>query len=146
MKVNQTVVLVVAGTFAFTVQLAAAQYGAGTQKPKSAPPTKTTAAKAGGSHTMTGCLMKGNEPNTYMLTQIEGGGPKQAELISVPASLNLNAHIGHKVAITGVNVSTRQAARTETGTKKPMKTEQKEEAGEHHMRPTALKMIANSCS
>jgi hypothetical protein len=33
----------------------------------------------------------------------------------------------------------------EAGTKKPTAAQQKEEAGEHHITPTALKMISNSC-
>jgi hypothetical protein len=147
MSLRHVVGILVAGSLAFTVHVVAAQYGAGSNQTKAKPPApaKAAPAKAGGSHIMTGCLSKGTEPNTYMLTQIEGSGPKEVELISVPASLNLDAHVGHKVAITGTNVSTRAAARTEAGTKKPSAAVQKEEAGEHHMKPTALKMIANSC-
>ena len=36
-------------------------------------------------------------------------------------------------------------ARTETGAKKPAKGEMKEESGEHHMKPSALKMVSASC-
>jgi len=89
---------------------------------------------------------QGTEPNTWMLTHIEGKGPNQAELMEVPAKLNLNAHVGHKVEITGTTIRAKAAARAETGAKKPTAAEAKEEAGEHHMKPTALKMIANSCS
>src|SRR5215212_7826079 len=81
-------------TLAFGVQLGAAHYG-DAQKTKPASASKPAAAKAGGAHTMTGCLAKGTEPNTFMLTQIEGTGPKQAELIGAPASLKLDAHVGH---------------------------------------------------
>ena len=144
MSLKHVVGILAVGTLAFGAQLGAAQYGdAGKTKPAS--PSKPAAASAGGSHMMTGCLAKGTEPNTFMLTQIEGSGPKEVELIGAPATLKLDAHVGHKVAITGTNVNTRAAARMESGTKKPAKAEQKEQAGEHHMKPTALKMIANSC-
>lgn len=149
MKVSHVVALLIAGSLTLGMQLTAAQYGAGGQKAKPTSQGKATpqkkAVKAGGSHTMTGCLMKGTEANTFMLMQIEGAGPKEAELINVPANLNLSAHLGHKVSITGTNVSVREAARTESGMKKPTKSEQKEEAGQHHMRPTAVKMIASTC-
>ena len=145
MSLKHVVGILAVGTLAFGVQLGASQYGdAGKTKPASA--AKPASAKAaGGSHTMTGCLAKGTEPNTFMLTQVEGGGPKEVELIGAPATLKLDPHVGHKVAITGTDVSTKAAARMESGTKKPAKGEMKEQAGEHHMKPTALKMIANSC-
>jgi hypothetical protein len=150
MRLRHSVAILVAGAFAFSVHLGASQYGGGASQPKAKPATaakeaKEKTAKAGGVHTMTGCLAKGTEPNTYMLNSIEGNGPKTAELINVPASLKIDAHVGHKVAITGTTVSTRAAARTEAGTKKPTRGQQKEEAGEHHMTPTALKMISASC-
>jgi hypothetical protein len=145
MSLKHVVGILAVGTLAFGVQLGAAQYGdAG--KTKAASPAKSAAAKAAGSHTMTGCLAKGTEPNTFMLTQIEGSGPKEVELIGAPATLKLDPHVGHKVAITGTDVSMKAAARMESGTKKPAKGAQKEQAGEHHMKPTALKMIANSCT
>ena len=150
MRLQHGVAILVAGVFAFSVHLGANQYGGGSNQPKAKPATaakeaKEKVAKAGGVQTMTGCLAKGSEPNTYMLNSIEGGGPKQAELMNVPASLKLDAHVGHKVAITGTSVSTRAAARMESGAKKPTAAQQKEEAGEHHMTPTALKMISTSC-
>jgi hypothetical protein len=50
------------------------------------------------------------------------------------------------VEITGTSVGAKAAARAETGAKKTTAAERKQEAAEHHMKPTALKMIANSCS
>jgi hypothetical protein len=150
MRLRHVVAILVAGAFAFSVHLGANQYGGGSNQPKAKPAATTKeakekTAKAGGVHTLTGCLAKGSEPNTYMLNSIEGAGPKQAELINVPASLKLDAHVGHKVAITGTTVSTKAAARAEAGAKKPTAAQQKDEAGEHHVTPTALKMISNSC-
>jgi hypothetical protein len=50
-------------------------------------------------HTMTGCLEKGTEPSMFRLTNVEGTGPKTAEL-HAERKLKLDAHVGHKVAIT----------------------------------------------
>lgn len=150
MRLRHVVAILVAGAFAFSVHLGASQYGGGSNQPKGKPAAaakeaKDKVSKAGGMHTMTGCLAKGSEPNTYMLNSIEGGGPTHVELINVPASLKLDPHVGHKVAITGTTVSTKAAARAETGTRKPTGAQKKEEAGEHHMAPTALKMVSTSC-
>ena len=143
MKLSHLVGMLVVGGLAVGVQVGAAQYGGSDTAKK--PAAKPAAAKAGGAHSMTGCLAKGTEPNTWMLTNIEGKGPKEAELVEVPATLNLAPHVGHKVTITGTAVSAKTAARTETATKKPAKGEMKEEAGEHHMKPSALKMVSASC-
>jgi hypothetical protein len=99
--------------------------------------------KAAAPHSMTGCLAKGDEANTWKLTNVEGKGPKSVELIDVPSSVDLNAHVGHKVTITGTTVNAKQAAKDEG--EKPTKKEMKEERGEHHMKPTAVKMVSESC-
>jgi hypothetical protein len=144
MRIKQVVGILAVGGLVFGVQLGAAQ---SKQTKSAAGAAKSTAAKAGGAtHTHTGCLAKGTDPNTYMLTGIEGTGPKQVELINVPATLNLAPHVGHKVAITGTDVSAKAAARAESGAKKGAKGAMKEEAGEHNMAPTALKMVSTSCS
>ena len=96
--------------------------------------------KAGaGSHSMTGCLQKGDEANTYKLTDVEGSGPKTVEIVGMAKGVDLAAHVGHKVTITGRAVSARSAAKAEgeKGTK--------EEKGEHHMRVSAVKMISATC-
>ena len=112
MKLSHLVGMLVVGGLAVGVQVGAAQYGGSDTAKK--PAAKPAAAKAGGAHSMTGCLAKGTEPNTWMLTNIEGKGPKEAELVEVPATLNLAPHVGHKVTITGTAVSAKTAARTET--------------------------------
>jgi hypothetical protein len=150
MRLRHVVAILVAGAFSFSVHLGASQYGGGSTQPKAKPAAaakevKEKTVKAGGVQTMTGCLAKGSEPNTYMLNSIEGSGPKQVELMNVPASLKLDAHVGHKVAITGTSVSAKAAARAEAGAKKPTAAQKKDEAGEHHVTPTALKMISTSC-
>src|SRR6201993_5661735 len=52
-------------------------------------------------HSMTGCLAKGTEPGTFMLTDLEKG-PKSVGIVSSTA--NLAPHVGHKIEITGTAV------------------------------------------
>jgi len=112
---------------------------------------KHSQKKGGGSHSMTGCLQKGTEANMYTLSNVEGKGPKTVELVDVPSSIDLSAHVGHKVTITGSTVGEKAAAKSEAkaegkGTsKKEVKKEMKEEHGEHHMKVTALKMVSPTC-
>ena len=121
-----------------------------------AAPTQASAKRyqkkgGGGAHSMTGCLAKGTEANTYVLNNAEGKGPKTVEIIETASGVDLAPHVGHKVTITGTTIGTKAAAKSEakaegkTG-KKGAKSEMKEEAGEHHMRVTAVKMLANTCS
>jgi hypothetical protein len=44
---------------------------------------------------MTGCLKKGTEANSYMVTDVEGNGPKSIGIVSSTA--NLAPHVGHKI-------------------------------------------------
>jgi hypothetical protein len=119
---------------AIAVALATIPLAAGAQG------TKGTAKKAGGgSHSMTGCLQKGTEANTYELTNVEGTGPKTVEIVGTAKGVDLAPHVGHKVTITGTAVSAKAAAKKE-GTK-----EMKEEQGEHHMRISAVKMVSATC-
>jgi len=94
----------------------------------------------GGSHSMTGCLAKGETANTYKLTNVEGTGPKEVEIVGMSKGVDLAPHVGHKVTITGSAVGRKAAAKAE-GEKKNAK----EEAGEHHMRVTTLKMVSPTC-
>jgi hypothetical protein len=106
--------------------------------------------KAASPHSMTGCLARGSEANTYVLNNTESKGPKTAEIIS--SKVDLAPHVGHKVTLTGTTVSTKAAAKAEVkaegkkATKGDVKKEMKEEAGEHHMSVTALTMVSASCS
>lgn len=107
--------------------------------------------KKGGTHSMTGCLQKGTEANSYVLNNTEAKGPKTVEIVGAASGIDLSAHVGHKVTLTGTTVSEKAAAKTEAkaagkGTsKEEIKKETKEEAGEHHMKVTGLKMVAPSC-
>jgi trans-2-enoyl-CoA reductase len=123
---------------AVALTLALAQPAAATQQKK---------GKSASSRTLTGCLAKGTEANTYVLNNIENG-PKTVEIIGAPSGIDLNAHVGHKVTITGATVGEKAAANAEAKAadkKKPTQKEIKEEAGEHHMRITSLKMVSTSC-
>ena len=114
-------------------------------------PAQTDTAKQGSSekaaakpHTMTGCLEKGSDENTFRLTSIEGSGPKTAEL-HADAKLKLAGHVGHKVAITGTAVDPKTMKKGTTGTA-GTDTASKEASSEHHMRVQSMKHIAGTCS
>lgn len=119
-----------------------AQYQKPGEQQKPAAQEKAPAQKkgAGGSHSMTGCLQKGDEASVpFKLTNVEGSGPKEVEVVGMAKGVDLAAHVGHKVTLTGTAVTPKEAAKTEgTATKK--------EAGEHHMRITAVKMVSETCS
>ena len=93
----------------------------------------------GGSHSMTGCLQKGDDANTFKLTNVEGTGPKTVEIVAMASGVDLAPHVGHKVTITGTAVRAKAAAKAE-GTK-----DVKKEQGEHHMRASAVKMVSTTC-
>src|SRR5258705_8970304 len=50
--------------------------------------------------TATGCLEKGHEKGEFQLSHASGGGAEQYELVP-DKGVDLNAHLGHKVEITG---------------------------------------------
>jgi len=98
---------------------------------------------------LTGCLQKGDEANTFWLTNATGGaaGVDKFELIGAPASLKLSAHVGHKVEVRGHAVGAGAAEKMEHGKMKgtAKKEEKKEEMGEHNFKVTAIKHIAPTC-
>ena len=89
--------------------------------------------------TVTGCLHKGTEANTYMLTNVAGG--RSYELIGTPSDVNLAPHVGHKIDVTGTAVAANRAAKAE-GVKGAAK---KEERGERHLQVQSFKMVAARC-
>src|SRR5438067_4042426 len=62
---------------------------------------------------MTGCLQKGSEPNTWMLNETGAKGKRSVEIVEASSGVDLDAHVGHKVTITGTNLSTKAAATAE---------------------------------
>src|SRR2546422_11004133 len=63
------------------------------------------AAHPAGGMTLTGCLQKGDEPNTFLLTNATGPGAAEKvdrwELVGAPASLKMAGHGGQKAAGAG---------------------------------------------
>jgi hypothetical protein len=107
---------------------------------------------AGAAKSLTGCLEKGNEANTFKLTNVTGGG--EWELVGAPAALKMSEHVGHKVEVSGTSLSAaaaehaEHAAGAKTETKAEEKAEKKEEKGEkreHHLKVAAVKMISPTC-
>ena len=107
---------------------------------------------ASAAKSLTGCLEKGDEANTFKLTHVTGGG--DWELVGAPAALKMSEHVGHKVEVSGTSVSAAAAEKAEhaAGAKKETKAEEKAEKkeekgekGEHHLKVAAVKMISSTC-
>jgi hypothetical protein len=92
----------------------------------------------GGSHSMTGCLQKGDDASTYRLTSVEGKGPKTVDLMAA-SGVDLAPHVGHKVTITGTAMNMKSAAKADGA------ATAKKEGKEHHMNVEAVKMVAATC-
>ena len=88
--------------------------------------------KAPGEHSMTGCLQKGSAPNSYMLDNVEGNGPKTIGVVSSAA--NLAPHVGHKIEVTGVAVPATEAETDKSVPKAP-----------HYMKLSGIKMVSTTC-
>jgi hypothetical protein len=118
-------------------------------------------AKKDETKTLTGCLQKGTEAGTYMLTNVTGGPEatnKEWKLVEAPASLKLDEHVGHKVSVTGNVVGVGAASKTEekttttdttdatgTGKTETTKTSISEEAMTRHLKVSSMKHIAATC-
>jgi hypothetical protein len=92
----------------------------------------TAQAQAPREHSMTGCLQKGAEPDTYLITDVEGKGPKTIGVVSSTA--NLTPHVGHKIEVTGTAVPAKEAEADKNVPK-----------AEHYMKLTEIKMISTTC-
>jgi hypothetical protein len=88
--------------------------------------------KAPGEHSMTGCLRNGATPNSYMLDNLEGNGPKSLGVVSSTA--NLAPHVGHKIEVTGVAVPAAEAEADKNVPKAP-----------HYMKLSGMKMVSTTC-
>lgn len=84
-------------------------------------------------HTMTGCLAKGADADTFIVTSTAEKGPKTIGIVSSTAALA--GHVGHKIDITGVNVP---KAAAEAAKPKPP-------AADHYMSLSAIKMVSATC-
>ena len=83
-------------------------------------------------HSMTGCLAAGTAADSYMLTNVEGNGPKSVGIVSSTA--NLAPHVGHKIEVTGTAVPVAEAEADPNVPKAP-----------HYMKLTGIKMISSTC-
>ena len=111
--------------------------------------------KKGGMKTVTGCLQKGSEPGTYMLTHVAGGPEatnKEWELIGAPAALKMDEHVGHKVSVSGTVVGVGAATKIEHKTtttasdaKVETTKEMKTESMERHLKVSSMKHVAATC-
>jgi len=99
-----------------------------------APPAQQAPAaqQAPREHSMTGCLKPGTEAGTFLVTDVEGGGPASIGIVSSAA--NLAPHVGHKIEVTGTAVPAADAEKDAKVPKAP-----------HYMRLTAIKMISATC-
>ncbi|MGH9176014.1 MAG: hypothetical protein ACRD1H_16730 [Vicinamibacterales bacterium] len=115
--------LVIGCAFAFTL---------GTEARQEKPETQAKPA-AQKEHTMTGCLQKGTEANSYVVMNTAEKGPKTISIIE--SKDTLAPHVGHKIDITGTAVPPAEA---ESMKMKPSK-------GDHYMKLTAIKMVSATC-
>jgi hypothetical protein len=56
-------------------------------------------------HTMTGCLEKGDTVTSFHLIKIEGEGPKQVAIETAAPGVDLEAHLGHQITVTASTVT-----------------------------------------
>lgn len=109
--------------------------------------TGVWAADTGGSstgqkssaETYTGCLAKGDAPNEFKLTNVNGGS-EEYELVG---GKDLKDHVGHKVEVKGEKISSKQAEKVEKASGAAEKGES--EAGHEHIRVSSMRHIAATC-
>lgn len=89
--------------------------------------------------TATGCLEKGHEKGEFQLSHATGGGAERYELVP-DKGVDLNAHLGHKVEITG-EMSSEAKMRNE---KSSVKTDEKEKPHQH-VKVKSLRHVAAQC-
>ncbi|MGA2689821.1 MAG: hypothetical protein ABSE85_17310 [Candidatus Korobacteraceae bacterium] len=85
-------------------------------------------------HSMTGCLRNGGAPNTYIISNREHGAPRAMSIVSSSAGLDLAAHLGQRVQITGTLVPAKEAEADPNVPK-----------AFNYMNVTAIKTISATC-
>ncbi len=91
-----------------------------------------SAQQAPKEHSMTGCVERASDGNSFRITNVEGSGPKSIGIVSSTA--DLAPHVGHKVEVTGTAVPAAQAEMDKTVPKAP-----------HYMKLTGVKMVSATC-
>ena len=124
MRASSAATWIVASVFAVGVTALAQE------KPATPAAQDKPAAKE---HTMTGCLQKGTDPDTFQVMNTAEKGPKTIGILESKA--NLAPHVGHKIDITGVAVPAKEA---ESAKVKPPKAD-------HYMSLSAIKMVSTTC-
>jgi hypothetical protein len=84
-----------------------------------------------GEHRLTGCLQKGAAADTFLVTNVEGNGPKTIGVVARGLN-NVAGFAGKKVEITGTDIPAAQVERLE---KKPANAER-------YMNVTAVRLIS----
>jgi hypothetical protein len=97
------------------------------------PAAKAQDKPAAKEHTMSGCLQKGETPDTYVLMNTEGKGPKVTAILET--NQKLAPHVGHRIEITGSDIPAKEV---ESMKVKPQKAD-------HYMKVTAMKMVSTEC-
>jgi hypothetical protein len=123
-----------------TTVVACAVLFLGTWSTMAAQGQKKTKKSGGGAVTISGCLQKGAEADTYVLASVAGGG--SYELIGAPASVNFTPHVGHRIEVTGKSIAKPNKAAKIEGAKGAAK---KEERGERHFEVQSIKMVSPTC-
>jgi hypothetical protein len=92
--------------------------------------------------TITGCLSKGEDADEYLLTANDGS-TWEIRSTQVP----LADHVGHTVAVRGVVAHSKMHNLKEDAKETAKDTGVKKSDAEHgHLKPTSVKMVANSCT
>ena len=105
----------------------------------------TKKKSTGGKHTLTGCLQKGADANTFLLTNVTGG-PKATNKewhLMAPASLNMSNHVGHKITVTGSVTGVGKAAKASTDAH--ASHTMKEAADKRHLDVATMTHVAATC-
>lgn len=106
----------------------------------SAPEAGAVKKKPASPYSMTGCLQKSGN-NVFRLTNVEGGGARMIEIVGARKVVDLSAHIGHRIEITGTTVNAKKVAKAEGRKKKDVIEDRR-----LHMRVVSIKMLAATCS
>jgi hypothetical protein len=99
--------------------------------------------------TLTGCLQKGDEPNTFLLTNASsktGAKLDKVELVGAPKSVKLQEHVGHKVEVEAQPVGTQAAVKLEGGAEKTGGGKMEHAKAEQHFQVKSVHHLASSCS
>jgi hypothetical protein len=103
---------------------------------------------AGPTATLTGCLEKAKEPDTFLLTNAEEAGKKvgKVELVGAPSSLGLAGHVGHKVQIEGLFLGSEASEKAASGETAAKQATTEGGQKERHLEVKSMKHLAASCS